>query len=155
MNMQKICEFLATDFYLGKLPYKFTRKYHGGGTLGTLVGLLVAGAMPASERFFIFSVILLILISLFVSHNTSLLYKTEDDQRIIIDETAGYMLSVAFLPRELNYLIVAFIFFRIYDGLKPWPIKWLDKNLKGGLGIIVDDLVAGFFANITLRIFMH
>ncbi len=153
--MDKTCELLATDFYLGKLPYKFTGKYYGGGTLGTFAGFLLAMAMPANERFFIFSIVLLTLISVFVSHRTSLFYKTGDDQRIIIDETAGYMLSVAFLPRDLNYLIVAFVFFRIYDGLKPWPIKWLDKNLKGGLGITADDLVAGLFANVTLRIFMH
>ncbi|GAB4034198.1 MAG: phosphatidylglycerophosphatase A [Elusimicrobiota bacterium] len=155
MKLESLCEFFATDFYLGKLPYKFTGKYYGGGTIGTFVGLLLALLMPDNNWIYLAIVLILTAFSIFTAHKTSVLYSTGDDQRIIIDETVGYLIGLAFLPRTMNYLIISFIFFRFYDGLKPWPIKWLDKNLKGGLGITVDDLAAGIFANVTIRIFMH
>jgi len=155
MNFDKACEFLATDFYLGKLPYKFTGNYYGGGTIGTFLGLVIAFFAPSSEWIYLGMTLFISALAIVVSHKTSLMYKTGDDQRIIIDETAGYLVALLFLPKGINYLIVSFLFFRLYDGLKPWPIKWFDKNLKGGIGITVDDLLAGVFANITLRIFMH
>ncbi|MEW5951639.1 MAG: phosphatidylglycerophosphatase A [Elusimicrobiota bacterium] len=155
MNSQKIWEFLATDFYLGKLPYKLTGKYYGGGTIGTLFGLVLVYFFPFNDNIYFAFSLAICFLSFAAASGASALYKTQDDQRIIIDETAGYMLSLVFLPKEINYLIIAFVFFRIYDGLKPWPIRWLDKNIKGGLGITLDDMAAGIFTNITLRIFMH
>ena len=79
---------------------------------------------------------------------------TQDDGRIVIDEFAG--MWIAMLPLTLpgfftpTNLLLSFILFRLFDIWKPWPIGLLDKNVKGGLGVMIDDVVAGIFAAVGL-----
>jgi len=155
MKKFNIFEFLATDLYAGLIPYKITGKYKGGGTIGTIIGFILSFILPLNNIFYSIFLSIFILFSIFISHYASKNYGTGDDQRIIIDETAGYFTTIAFLPRETNILIFSFIVFRVFDGLKPLPIKWLDKKIKGGLGIVLDDIIAGVFSNIVVRIFMY
>lgn len=94
--------------------------------------------------------------------------KREDPKEVVIDEVVGQLLVVALciLPTELLYhsmhaeisnrwpteivftFLLPFCLFRLFDILKPWPINWLDKNIKGGLGIMLDDILAAIFASI-------
>jgi phosphatidylglycerophosphatase A len=75
---------------------------------------------------------------------------TEDNQRIVIDEVAGYMLTLAAVPRSLFFLVVGFGLFRLLDTWKPWPVRWLDEKVGGGLGVVLDDLGAGAYGGIIL-----
>ena len=75
-----------------------------------------------------------------------------DHGSIVWDEIAGFYLTALFVPVTYLWLLLGFIFFRIFDILKPWPIKQLDAQVHGGLGIMIDDIIAGLFAGVVLYI---
>jgi phosphatidylglycerophosphatase A len=145
----KFITFLATGFYLGKSP-------KAPGTFGTL------GAIPL---WFIFSKlgllgsIIMTLITIIVAIVVSDLYEknfTEHDRpEIVIDEIAGYLVTMALLPLTLKWMILGFVLFRIFDIWKPYPISYLNDNVKGGLGVVIDDVAAGLVANILLQLLLQ
>ncbi len=69
-----------------------------------------------------------------------------DASAIVIDEVVGQWIAVLFLPLNVWAFLLAFALFRIFDILKPWPIGWLDKNIEGAMGVMVDDVAAGIVA---------
>ena len=69
-----------------------------------------------------------------------------DHPGIVWDEFVGLWISCIALPAGWSWLLAAFVLFRFFDILKPWPIRWLDSKVPGGLGIMVDDVLAGIFA---------
>jgi len=71
---------------------------------------------------------------------------------VVWDEMVGLWLTLFALPLNVWSIIGGFLLFRLFDIAKPWPISWFDQNIKGGAGIMVDDLVAGLFAALALRI---
>jgi len=76
---------------------------------------------------------------------------THDSGRIVVDEVAGYFVTVAFFDRaSVAVLLWGFLLFRIFDIAKPPPIRWLDKNLPGGFGVVFDDVAAGVFSALAL-----
>jgi phosphatidylglycerophosphatase A len=80
---------------------------------------------------------------------------TEDDGRIVIDEIAGQLVTLAPLvafgnPRAVGWVVTGFVLFRVYDVWKPGPVRWLEENLPGGAGVVMDDVLAGVFAAATL-----
>ena len=78
--------------------------------------------------------------------------KTSDDLNvhdhggIVWDEWIGLWITYLMLPTGIEWIIIGFIFFRFFDIIKPWPIKWLDQKVDGGFGIMIDDVLAGIFA---------
>jgi phosphatidylglycerophosphatase A len=68
------------------------------------------------------------------------------------DEFIGVWIALAWLPTSGAWIIAGFILFRFLDIWKPWPISWLDRHVHGGLGIIIDDVLAGFFTLAILQI---
>jgi len=66
----------------------------------------------------------------------------------VIDEVCGYWVSLLFISRDLKSLLTAFVFFRFFDTLKPWPIKRIEAETGGGAGIVLDDVLAGVYAGI-------
>lgn len=75
-----------------------------------------------------------------------------DHPGIVWDEFVGFWISCIALPSGWIWLLWAFVLFRFFDILKPWPIRWLDKRVPGGLGIMVDDVLAGLFALALLQL---
>jgi len=73
-----------------------------------------------------------------------------DHGGIVWDEIVGMMIAFVFVPLNPTSLIIGFLLFRFFDILKPWPISELDRNVHGGLGIMVDDLLAGLFSALLL-----
>src|SRR5262245_6709068 len=78
-----------------------------------------------------------------------------DDQRIVVDEVAGYLVTVACVPKSWVNLLCGFLLFRLFDVTKPPPIRQLDRYVHGGVGVMVDDLVAGVFAGAILFALQH
>lgn len=74
-----------------------------------------------------------------------------DSQEVVIDEVVGYLVAFTWLPMNWTSVVAAFVLFRALDIVKPFPISWLDRKVKGGLGTVVDDLAAGLIANIILQ----
>ncbi|MBF0266143.1 MAG: phosphatidylglycerophosphatase A, partial [Gammaproteobacteria bacterium] len=81
--------------------------------------------------------------------------QTHDFSGIVWDEIVGYLITMAFMPMAWEFVILGFILFRFFDIVKPWPIKWLDKQVDGGLGIMIDDVLAGIFSWVILMIIWH
>ncbi|MGZ8185286.1 MAG: phosphatidylglycerophosphatase A family protein, partial [Methylobacter sp.] len=72
---------------------------------------------------------------------------------IVWDEIAGYLITMWLIPFSWKAVVMGFLLFRVFDILKPWPIKWVDQHVGGGLGIMLDDVLAGIFAGVLLLFF--
>jgi phosphatidylglycerophosphatase A len=94
----------------------------------------------------------LLFLSFWIADAAGQIYGVADDGRIVIDELIGYLVTVAFLPWSWNAAILGFFWFRLFDIFKPPPAGWLDKNLKHGVGVVLDDFAAGIYAAIALRL---
>ena len=75
-----------------------------------------------------------------------------DHQAIVVDEIAGFLVACIGLPSSWVYLILAFALFRLFDIAKPWPIDFIDQRIKGGVGIIADDLMAGLYTLFCIQL---
>ena len=159
-DLTKPSHFLATFFGVGLLPL-------APGTWGSLAALFLFYVLIYFQiSFSLYSLILglLIIMAIIVCFFASSGLSEKDHRSIVIDEVAGAGSSFMFLPAlgvydfasanwdENSYLAAALllIFFRLFDILKPHPISFIDRRLKSGFGIVLDDLVAGVFAGLTL-----
>jgi len=104
---------------------------------------------------YILTISAVFVIGVFASSRAETVFKEKDAPFIVIDEFVGYLLSVLFIPKEITYLLSAFILFRFFDILKPPPIRFIERSVKGGLGIMLDDLVAAFYANICIQLWRY
>ncbi len=75
-----------------------------------------------------------------------------DHGGIVWDEWVGFLMTLWLAPTGLGWLVAGFILFRLFDILKPWPIGWLDRQVPGGWGIMLDDLLAGLYSFILLQL---
>jgi phosphatidylglycerophosphatase A len=78
-------------------------------------------------------------------------FPRHDSPKIVLDEVVGYLFSVWAIPFTWPHAALGFLLFRFYDILKPFPIRWVDRRCPGGWGVVLDDVLAGVFANLTLR----
>jgi len=124
------------------------------GTFGTILSLLLIAFLRPDdfELLLIFSGVFLL--GLFTSHNTERSLG-KDSRHIVIDEFCGYLLCVLFVPKSIGYLLGSFILFRFFDILKPPPIRKLEGNVGGGLGIMLDDLIAGLYTNLCIQLWRY
>lgn len=122
------------------------------GTWGTLaaVPLFYLAATFCSLPVLSLITILLCFLSIYISGKSSQLLGLHDYDGIVIDEWAGLFLALVWFDPTLSNIVVGTLFFRFFDILKPWPIKWADQKVDGGLGITLDDLIAGLFAALSL-----
>lgn len=143
--MLKITEFIITGLYVGKMK-------KAPGTFGTLLAVPLAyflatfGPMRYLE-ITVLSIFASILLCSYYEAKTS----SHDHQQIVIDEIVGYFIAFFWLPLRWPYLLSAFLLFRFFDILKPFPIGYIDQKVKGGLGVVLDDLAAGLATNIILQ----
>lgn len=138
----------ATFFYIGYSPV-------APGTVGTIgaVFLLFALSMFSLEVYFLF-LVGFIIFSIWVSGRASCLLGAEDPRQVVIDEVCGYMVTMSFLPLSLTNMVIGFFLFRFFDVVKPPPLRRLE-SLKGGVGIVADDICAGVYANVILQIIIR
>ncbi|NTW34900.1 MAG: phosphatidylglycerophosphatase A [Syntrophobacteraceae bacterium] len=79
----------------------------------------------------------------------------EDPREVVVDELAGFLITMLWLPASWVALLAGFALFRLFDIWKPWPIRWVDSNVKGGFGAMLDDILAGFLAHLVLRLLLR
>ena len=144
--------FIAFGFGAGLAP-------RAPGTFGSLVGVLAAWwlfELPLPWR--VALVLAVIGFGIWICGESARRLSRHDDQRIVFDEIAGVLLtSLAVVERSLFVFALVFVFFRIFDIFKPWPIREVDHSLRGGLGIMLDDLIAALYAAMcvaTIRIML-
>jgi len=122
------------------------------GTMGTLlaVGLyLPLSRLPLSLYALLLAVV--IVAGVWICGRASRDLGVHDHPGIVWDEVAGYLLTMFAAPPGWSWIVIGFLLFRLFDIWKPWPIGWLDRRVGGGLGIMLDDLVAGLFAALCLQ----
>ncbi|VAV82392.1 Phosphatidylglycerophosphatase A [hydrothermal vent metagenome] len=140
---------LATGTYLGNSRF-------APGTLGTLWGVPLAYAINKAGLATGGGILVVaIILSIILSSHASILIGKKDPGSVVADEIVGYCVAIFALPFTPVTVILAFILFRIFDILKPFPVSYLDKHIGGGLGIVLDDLAAGVMAAIVLNIIMR
>lgn len=143
---EQIVLFFATGTYLGYLP-------KAPGTFGTLWGIPFFYVLSKLSPLFSLLVLLVgTVFAIFISSLASTVMDMKDPGSIVIDEIIGYGFAVFMLPFNLKTVVLTFIFFRIFDIAKPWPIKLADEKIKGGTGIVIDDIMAGIFTCIIVHI---
>lgn len=144
MNLSALSKAVATVFFIGYLPY-------APGTFGTAAGLGLLVLIKPVLQFHIFLTVFLIIIGVLASEHAEKSFNKKDPQCIVIDELAGYFCSLLFLPFDWNYMIAAFVLFRLFDIIKPFPIRKIESKLKGGAGIMADDILAAIYTNVVLQ----
>jgi len=123
------------------------------GTMGTLVAVPFVFALKSLEPMVFWPVLLaLFLLGVGVCNLASRRLGVHDHGGIVWDEMVGYWLSVALVPLQWGWLLAAFVLFRLFDILKPWPIRQLDQKVGGGFGIMLDDVVAALFTMAVLAL---
>lgn len=98
------------------------------------------------------------LIGIWLCGTTNRDFNTDDHPAAVWDEIAAFLIVMIHVPPTWYYITIGVILFRIFDIFKPWPIRWVDKNIHGGVGVMLDDVIAAIFSWILLQIlirFMH
>lgn len=143
-DLRKWTHFLALGFGSGLAP-------KAPGTFGTLAALpLIYLQSLVSPQLGLIWVLFAFVLGCYVCGQTAKDIGEHDHGAIVWDEVAGYSLAMWCIPFEWQYLLAGFLLFRFFDIVKPWPIRLLDKKIHGGFGIMIDDMLAGFFSWLIL-----
>ena len=154
--MQTVVRCLATGFFISYVPpmiFPF-KKNTGAGFVGTLWGIPLVLLFPTDPFLYAICMLAFWVFAVYICKKVQ--FKEEpghDNPKIVIDEIAGYVTAMAFLPRTWPYLIAAFVLFRTFDTVKPWIVKTFDK-MQNAFGVVFDDVAAGLLANILLQLFI-
>ena len=132
-----VWRFAATFFYIGKLPF-------APGSWGSLGALAFWLFLPLSFSVHLAVILILFILGVYSSNKVSEDLADHDPSEVVIDEAVGMGISLFMLPHSLELYILAFILFRVFDIFKPSFIYRI-QNLPGGCGIMLDDVLAGFF----------
>ena len=117
------------------------------GTMGTLVAVVIylgLAALPPGT--YLVTVAAITVVGIWICDRTARDLDTHDHPGIVWDEIAGYLIAMGGVPFGPGWVLAGFLLFRLFDIWKPWPIGWLDRRVGGGLGIMLDDVVAGLIA---------
>jgi len=146
---QKAILFFATGGWIGYSPV-------APGTFGSLAALpicLLISSLGIGSALIV--VVALIMVSTWIVHAAEKMEAQKDPSQVVLDEICGMAIALFALPFTPFFIIGGFALFRVFDILKPFPIRWIDNNVHGGLGIMLDDIIAGVFANALLWIGLH
>lgn len=138
--------FLAFGFGSGAAP-------KAPGTFGTLAAipvylLLAQLPMPA----YLAVIVVAFVLGIYLCGQASRDMGVHDHGGIVWDEFVGFWITMIAVPTQWMWIVIGFILFRFFDIIKPFPIGWFDKRIHGGLGIMIDDVIAGFFALAVIQL---
>ncbi len=137
--------FIAEGAYAGRSPF-------APGTAGTVVGVLLYLCLKGVPLVsYVIACALATGIGIWAAGEAERMLGRKDAPSIVIDEIAGYLISMVMVPSNWEYIVAAFFLFRLFDVIKPWPLRRL-QDLHGGLGVVIDDVGAGIYTNVVLQI---
>ncbi|MCI0400087.1 MAG: phosphatidylglycerophosphatase A [Gammaproteobacteria bacterium] len=126
------------------------------GTFGTLVG--VALYLPLKFLYwpwYLAIVVALFALGVWLCGRTAKDLGEGDPSCIVWDEIVGFLITLLGAPLGWMWVVLGFLLFRVFDVVKPWPIRWIDQKVRGGLGIMLDDVVAGLYGLAILQIIVY
>ncbi len=143
--MRSLIVLLATGLYSGKSPIL-------PGTMGTVAALPLVWLFSrmGPTVYFVLTGIFTYF-SIWIAELYEQEFQRHDRPEVVIDEIAGFLISMCLLPLAPKVLLAAFVLFRILDMWKPFPISFFDKNVPGGYGVVIDDVVAALITNLILQ----
>ncbi len=148
--MRALIIFFATGIYSGYSPI-------APGTAGSVVGMavvwLVFGPLWGHSHALCLTVFAIAFaIACWISDRAEKIFDTHDDSRIVLDEVLGMAGTMFGNPITFGWLMLGFLLFRIADVIKPWPANLIDRRMRNGAGVMLDDLAAAIYANIVLQV---
>ena len=143
--MIRLIMVIATGLYSGYLP-------KAPGTWGSIVGLIVYFFMHTlSLPAYLATIGVLMIVGTFAAGSAEKIMDRKDPGQVVIDEIVGMLITLAAAPPHPMVWLLGFGLFRFFDILKPFPIDWIDKRIQGGVGIMMDDVVAGLYGFLVLQ----
>lgn len=137
--------FFAYGFGSGAIP-------KAPGTAGTLAAVLIYLLLPQMSNLVYLGFLLISFVfGVWVCGKTAEDIGIKDPSGIVWDEFVGYWITMFMAPSGWIWVIIGFVLFRLLDIVKPWPIKWADKQIGGGMGIMLDDVLAGIMAALCMQ----
>lgn len=143
---RNLARWLALGLGLGRVPL-------APGTFGTLLGIplyLLLHGLPVLV--YVGATVLLFFAASWLCGLAARDMGVHDHPAIVLDEVVGYLATMTAAPSGWPWLVAGFALFRLFDVWKPWPIQWIDRRVGGGLGIVMDDLLAGVYAACALQL---
>ena len=143
--MNKLAILLATWFGVGLLP-------KAPGTWGSISAVPCAYLLMFlnGHRALVIAIFIFIVIGIWASNCAAKEFGEPDHSRIVIDEVVGQWITFLFVPLDLSLYVAGLILFRLFDIFKPWPINLVDKRIKNGIGVMLDDIIAGIYSGTFL-----
>ncbi len=145
--MPRLIMPIATGLYTGYLP-------RAPGTWGTLLAFpihLLLTLLPSV--FYGVSLLVLFAVAILTAGAAEKILDYKDPGVIVIDEIIGMLIALIGIPQSFGAWVAAFLLFRFFDIIKPFPVGWLDRHLNGGLGIVMDDVAAGGYTLLCLQLY--
>ncbi len=144
--MNQIILAIATGLYVGKIP-------KAPGTWGSLAAFVPWYFVKDVDLLtYFFILVALFIIGFFTAGSTEKILDSPDSGSIVIDEILGMFITLLLAPAHPFAWVLGFILFRIFDIAKPFPVSWFDQHIHGGIGIMMDDVIAGLYALISLQV---
>ena len=144
--MDRFFMFIATGAYSGFLP-------KAPGTWGSSVGVLLWLLLGRLDLLPFLSVIgMLFVVGVFSAGAAEKILDRGDPPQVVVDEIVGQLIALIAVPFQPGPVVLSFLLFRFFDILKPFPIGWIDRHLHGGLGIMLDDIIAGLYTLLILQL---
>ncbi len=141
--------FIAMGFGSGLSP-------KAPGTAGTLMTVpLVYFLQQQSIMIYALATIFVLVTGSWICGYAAKKLQVHDHSGIVYDEVAGFLITMILAPAGWYWMLSGFVLFRFFDAVKPWPISWLDKNIHGGFGIMLDDVIAGAISLCCLLLIKH
>jgi phosphatidylglycerophosphatase A len=143
---EKWVVLLASGCYSGYIPI-------ASGTFGTLVAVPLCFLLSmVGPLWGAILIVLFVGLAIWISGKAEEIFKAKDSRLIVIDEIAGFLVTLFLIPWGVKTVLAGFLIFRLMDIAKPFPIRRLEEQLPGGWGVVGDDVMAGLYANLALRI---
>ena len=152
-GMRSLIIFFATGIYSGYSPI-------APGTAGSVVGLVVVWLVFGplwmhSPALCLMVFAIAFAIACWISDRAEKIFDNHDDSRIVIDEVLGMAATMFGNPITFGWLMLGFLLFRVADVIKPWPANLIDRRMRNGAGVMLDDLAAAIYANIVLQLIVR
>jgi phosphatidylglycerophosphatase A len=141
---KSLIKLISTFFYLGYVPKM-------PGTAASIAGVFLYFLFCRDNLAYWFLTGVCVILGLLVCGKAEKVFERKDPSAIVIDEVAGMLVSLLFLPCDIRIALAAFVLFRFFDILKPFPIKNL-QELPGSMGVMSDDLLAAVYTNSILQL---
>lgn len=146
---EKAVLFLATGCFVGNIPF-------APGTFGSLLGIPLCFVLSKFNLLFgLLCIIVFVLFAMWTAQLAERILQKRDPGNIVIDEMAGMTVALIGLPFNLKSAVTGFIIFRALDIFKPFPIRRVEHRISGGAGVVLDDVVAGIYSNLFLRLVLR